>query len=70
MSVVHFLLVIDHPFVGDGPSMGFWVTIHCSCHLVFGLCVKSKRHILCLQYTSFWWVTTLGSVGDHPRDER
>ena len=36
-SVVHFLLVGDHPQVCGGPSNGWYVTIRGSCHLVLVL---------------------------------
>ena len=37
-----------------------------SCLLVLVLWVKFKCQILSLQHTSFWWVTILRLVDDHP----
>ena len=45
----------------------FSVKLH---HLPSVLWVKSTCQISCLKYTSFWRVTILGLVGDHPKDGR
>ena len=66
--VTIFWMVDDHPYNGGWPSWGWWVTIYGSCHLTLFLWVKSNCQIPSLQYTS--WVTILGLVGDHPRDDR
>ena len=53
---------------GGWPSYGGLVTIYGSCPLVLLWWDKGKCQIPSLWYTSFWWVTILWLVGDHPRD--
>ena len=65
-----FCMVDDHPCDVVWPSWGWCVTIYGSCHLMLFLWVKSNCQILSLQYTSIWWVTILGPVGVHLKDDR